>query len=181
MLNYHAELEAGINYTGYILDTSCSILLRKATPSFSNLFNLSKSGNKFRTQNEILSALAMADMIVINSTFTAIDCITNRISFGSCMIDKYLLIFNAESKVVYEGDSLKANVFLTKQSSMSRPTIVVDGEILQLDVDGVAQFKKPAEKLGKREIKASISVIDEWGNRKIYTDIYEYTILPKCE
>ncbi|MGB0929879.1 MAG: hypothetical protein ACPGVB_03835 [Chitinophagales bacterium] len=181
MQNYHAELEAGINYTGYILDTSCIRALKGTTPSFSNLFDVSKLGHKFQTQNETLSALAMADMIVINSTFTLIDCITSRVSFGSCGYDKYLLIFNADSKAVYQGDSLKADVFLTKSSSMARPTIVVDDEILPLDVDGIAKFKKPADKLGKHKIKASISVKDEFGNRKVYTDVYEYTVLPKCK
>ncbi|MFK7905605.1 MAG: hypothetical protein AB8B69_10795 [Chitinophagales bacterium] len=181
MLNYRTELYPIANYQGHVVDTTFVRKQKERLLSLSSFLEDASLNCKFGTQNEVFLALAMTDMVIINQAFAAIEHIMSYTVVGCNVFDKYKLVFAAESKVIYQGDSLKADVFLTKGASMARPTIAVDGEILQLNRDGVAKFKKRINKLGEHKIKASISVENELGNIDVYNEVYEYTVLPKCE
>ena len=106
----------------------------------------------------------------------------DKVSSPEIRFDDYKVAIAPRKAVLIEGESFESDIYLTQYARIlpEGSIISVNGSTIPI-VDGIAHYKSQPNKIGKREIKATILTRNiATGEVKSHSGGFEYNILPKC-
>ena len=84
------------------------------------------------------------------------------------------------SKRIEQGETLEAKIYLANFTKNANFPIVVNGDTLQIDENGMAFYEKKADKIGVFPVKASLARITSQGQPKVISNELTYKVKKAC-
>jgi len=132
-------------------------------------------------QMPLVSVITMLDKFkndAKNSAAAGIDILKSKVSAEEVLYDAFNVAIVPSATKLIQGETFKAQAFLTASASSARPTISINGKGYALDADGRANYEVKANAVGKKSIKVNMSYKDGFGKDKTATETFEYEVVP---
>ncbi|MGL4363677.1 MAG: gliding motility protein GldM [Bacteroidales bacterium] len=94
----------------------------------------------------------------------------SQVDVGTVKIDNFDPVVQSTSDYVLKGGAFEAKIFLAASDKSLQPSVVVNGQTLKT-VNGKAEFKASANKLGEQTLRGTITL-----NGKPYPFTYNYMV-----
>ena len=132
-------------------------------------------------QMPLVSVITMLDKFkndAKNSAAAGIDILKSKVSAEEILYDAFDVAIVPSATKLIQGETFKAEAFLTASASGSRPSISINGKGYPLDAKGRANYEVKANAVGKKSIKVNMSYKDGFGKSKTASKTFEYEVVP---
>lgn len=131
-------------------------------------------------QMPVVAVLTMLNKFKNDSKATAsvaIDRLYGKLNEDDVIYDNFEVAIIPNTRKVYQGDKISADVFLTASSSFARSNIKINGRVVNVDQFGRAKTEFTANELGAYNLTAEIDYKDGYGQSQTKLGKLKYDVI----